>query len=52
MLQKTSILEEGGWYGAHLNKIKNMKTLSYEELETVLIQWLQQMRLEKKAKKE
>jgi hypothetical protein len=38
MLQKASGYEEEDWCGAHLNKRKNMKTSSKEELETVLIQ--------------
>jgi hypothetical protein len=38
MLQKASGCEEEDWCRAHLNKRKNMKTSSQEDLETLLIQ--------------
>jgi hypothetical protein len=47
ILQKASILEEESWCGAHSEKQKkNMKALPNEELQTLLVQWFQQMRSE------
>jgi predicted transcriptional regulator len=41
ILQKASILEEESRCGAHSEKQKSMKTLPNEELETLLVQWVQ-----------
>jgi hypothetical protein len=43
ILRKASILEEESRCGAHSEKRKNMKTSPNEELETLLMQWFQQM---------
>jgi hypothetical protein len=43
MLQKVSVLGKQGQCGVHSNKGKNMKTSPNDELETLLIQWFQQM---------
>jgi hypothetical protein len=46
ILRKASILEEESRRGAHSEKRKMMKTSPNEELETLLVQWFQQMRSE------
>jgi hypothetical protein len=46
ILRKASILEEESRFGAHYEKRKSIKTSPNEELETLLVQWLQQMRSE------